>query len=231
MLSTEIKILYVEDDLSLSYVTIDNLTAAGYKVIHFDNGATALRALSSTSYDIAILDVMLPEVDGYSIAEAIRKHNKVVPILFLSAKSLKDDRIHGFKLGGDDYITKPFSIEELLLKIEVFLKRTKPQLFEESMIYTLGDFTFDYENLNLTIEGGETRVLTQKEADLLKYFNDNRGYVLKRNEILQDVWGSDDYFLGRSMDVFVSRLRKYLQNDPKLKIQNIHGVGFKFVVD
>lgn len=231
MKDKKIKILYVEDDLALSYVTVDNLEAAGYDVLHFNDGKEVIAALPGLQYDLCILDVMLPGADGFEIAEKIRAIDNYVPILFLSAKSLKEDRIHGLRIGADDYITKPFSIEELLLKIEVFLKRTKPEIFETEKVFTIGKFRFDYENLSLTFDNGDQKTLTQKEADLLKYFNDKKGLVLKRNDILQDVWGSDDYFLGRSMDVFVSRLRKYLSEDDNVKIQNIHGVGFKFIID
>ncbi len=231
MKDKKIKILYVEDDLALSFVTIDNLEAAGYEVNHFDNGKTVIAAIPDLKFDLAILDVMLPGADGFEIAENIRKINKNVPILFLSAKSLKEDRIHGLRIGADDYITKPFSIEELLLKIEIFLKRTQPEFFDTEKVFDIGRYHFDYENLSLTLDEKDQKTLTQKEADLLKYFNDKKGLVLKRNDILQDVWGSDDYFLGRSMDVFVSRLRKYLSDDSNIKIQNIHGVGFKFIID
>lgn len=231
MKDKKIKLLYVEDDMALSFVTIDNLEAAGYEVTHYDNGKNVINALPDHKFDLAILDVMLPGADGFEIAENIRKTNKNVPILFLSAKSLKEDRIHGLRIGADDYITKPFSIEELLLKIEIFLKRTQPEFYDTETVFDIGRYNFDYENLSLTLDETDQKTLTQKEADLLKYFNDKKGLVLKRNDILQDVWGSDDYFLGRSMDVFVSRLRKYLSADSNIKIQNIHGVGFKFVID
>ena len=231
MVTKNINLLYVEDDLALSYVTVDNLQAAGYNVILYDNGKKLLEDLPSLHFDLCILDVMLPEVDGYQIAEAIRSKDLRVPILFLSAKSLKEDRIHGLKLGADDYITKPFSIEELLLKIEIFLKRAKPELMENRSEYRIGNYRFDFYNLQLLLDSNPPRTLTQREADLLKYLYDNKELVLKRNDILKDVWGSDDYFLGRSMDVFVSRLRKYLSGDQSIKILNIHGIGFRFVIE
>jgi DNA-binding response OmpR family regulator len=231
MVPKNITLLYVEDDLALSYVTVDNLEAAGYQVIQYDNGRKLMNDLPRLSFDLCILDVMLPEVDGYQIAEAIRSVNVRVPILFLSAKSLKEDRIHGLKLGADDYITKPFSIEELLLKIEIFLKRAKPELMENRSIYKVGQYTFDFQNLQLILGAEPPRTLTQREADLLKYLYENKDLVLKRNDILKDVWGSEDYFLGRSMDVFVSRLRKYLSSDERIKILNIHGIGFRFVIE
>ncbi|MEM6967598.1 MAG: response regulator transcription factor, partial [Bacteroidota bacterium] len=158
----------------------------------------------------------------------IRKRNKQVPILFLTAKSLKEDRLHGLRLGADDYITKPFSIEELILKIEIFLKRSQIVTKETEHNFVIGKFEFDYKNLSLK-NGATHRQLTQKEADLLKFFVENKNEVLKRSQILESLWGEDDYFLGRSLDVFISRLRKYLKQDESLKIENIHGVGFRLV--
>ncbi|MEM8526960.1 MAG: response regulator transcription factor [Bacteroidota bacterium] len=221
-------LLYVEDDETLSFVTKDNLELEGYQVTHCADGRTALATLKKQDFDLCILDVMLPGIDGFEIAKSIRKKNQRIPILFLTAKSLKEDRIHGLRIGGDDYITKPFSIEELLLKIEIFLRRknvvSAPQ---EEVVLKLGEYKFDYTNLELTNAAYEKR-LTQREADLLKYFSDHRNRVLKRSEILTSIWGEDDYFLGRSLDVFISRLRKYLNKDHRLKIENIHGVGFQF---
>ena len=184
------------------------------------------RAISDQRFDLCILDVMLPEVDGFTIAKEIRKYDQEVPIIFLTAKSLKEDKLHGLKLGGDDYITKPFSIEELILKIEIFLRRSKISIPQEVLNFRIGAYDFDYKNLSLKRESNQ-KVLTQKEADLLKYFVQNKNMVLKRSDILETIWGEDDYFMGRSLDVFISRLRKYLKEDDALKIENIHGVGFK----
>ncbi len=219
-------LLYVEDDESLSFVTRDNLELQGYQITHCDNGATALEIIKNNTFDLCILDVMLPEIDGFTIAEEIRKNNNEVPIIFLTAKSLKEDKIHGLKLGGDDYITKPFSIEELILKIEVFLKRSKINIPQELASYDVGMFNLDYPNLALN-QNGTSKSLTQKEADLLKYLIENKNAVIKRSAILKSIWGEDDYFLGRSLDVFISRLRKYLKADETVKIENIHGVGFR----
>ena len=220
-------LFYVEDDESLSFVTRDNLELEGYQVTYCEDGQKAIDIIKTENFDLCILDVMLPGVDGFTIAEEIRKRNKQVPILFLTAKSLKEDRIRGLRLGADDYITKPFSIEELILKIEIFLKRSRIVVKEESHLFQIGDFTFDHKNLQLKNESIK-RQLTQKEADLLKYFIKNKNVVLKRSDILETLWGEDDYFLGRSLDVFISRLRKYLKEDETLKIENIHGVGFRF---
>lgn len=222
-------LFYVEDDESLSFVTRDNLELEGYKVTYCENGQKAIDILKTESFDLCILDVMLPDVDGFTIAEEIRKKNKQVPILFLTAKSLKEDRIRGLRLGADDYITKPFSIEELILKIEIFLKRSQIVIKENEHLFQVGNYDFDHKNLQLKNNEVE-RQLTQKEADLLKYFIENKNEVLKRSDILETLWGEDDYFLGRSLDVFISRLRKYLKEDTSLKIENIHGVGFRFNV-
>lgn len=227
--SMKASILYVEDDETLSFVTKDNLEIQGYDISHFADGLTAKNEIikNLTAYDLCILDVMLPEIDGFELAEIIRERNSQIPILFLTAKSLKDDRIHGLKIGADDYITKPFSIEELILKIEIFLKRSHVSNNHSVSMYELGDYAFNYKNLSLKF-GDEEKILTQKEADLLKLLAENQNEVMKRSFILENVWGEDDYFLGRSLDVFISRLRKYLSKDDTLKIKNIHGVGFNF---
>lgn len=225
-------IFYVEDDESLSFVTRDNLELGGYMVTHCDDGHKTLEMIrSGLRFDLAVLDVMLPEVDGFTIAQEIRKRDEQVPIIFLTAKSMKQDKIHGLTLGADDYITKPFSIEELLLKIEIFLRRSRyTGILKANTPVQIGHYTFDYKNLNLT-SNSSSETLTQKEADLLKLLNEHRNQVIKRSHILETIWGKDDYFLGRSLDVFISRLRKYLNQDERIKIENIHGVGFKFKVD
>ena len=224
-------LLYVEDDESLSFVTRDNLELQGYRITHCMDGRAAMETLKKADFqfDLCILDVMLPFVDGFAIGQEIRKHNTEVPIIFLTAKSLKEDKIHGLKLGADDYLTKPFSIEELILKIEVFLRRSKIIQPASPSIFKIGNFEFDYANLAL-ISTNFQKTLTQKEADLLKYFIEHKNVVLKRSEILETLWGEDDYFLGRSLDVFISRLRKYLKTENSIKIENIHGVGFRFLI-
>ena len=219
-------LLYVEDDESLGFVTRDNLELQGYQITHCIDGAAALAATNEERFDLAILDVMLPEIDGFTVAKEIRKFDREIPIIFLTAKSLKEDKLHGLKLGGDDYITKPFSIEELILKIEVFLRRRNITEMQAPEKYRIGAYEFDYQNLELTINN-DKKTLTQREADLLQYLAHQQNQVLKRSDILEQVWGEDDYFLGRSLDVFISRLRKYLKGDEQLKIENIHGVGFR----
>lgn len=220
-------ILYVEDDESLSFVTRDNLELQGYRITYCEDGLKAKNLIHREEFDLCILDVMLPEIDGFTLAEEIRKFNPHVPILFLTAKSLKEDRIRGLKIGGDDYITKPFSIEELILKIEVFLRRSRV-IQPTSNRIKISHFELDYPNLTLHYQK-QTQRLTQKEADLLKFLAENRNEIIKRSTILEKLWGQDDYFLGRSLDVFISRLRKYLRPDENLKIENIHGVGFRLL--
>ena len=223
-------LFYVEDDESLSFVTRDNLELQDYKVTYCATGKEAMGLIRQDSYDLCILDVMLPDTDGFTIAEEIRKFNTQVPIIFLTAKSMKEDRIRGLRLGADDYMTKPFSIEELILKIEIFLRRSKVSTAPLPTYLTVGNYLLDHKNLTLKF-GDESKNLTQKEADLLKMFLENKQDVIKRSHILETLWGEDDYFLGRSLDVFNSRLRKYLSKDPRIKIENIHSVGFKMKVE
>lgn len=223
------RLLYAEDDETLSFITKDHLELQGYEVIHCASGAAAFERFKNESFDLVILDVMLPEMDGFTIAENIRKKNNQVPIIFLTAKSLKDDRIQGLKLGGDDYLTKPFSIEELILKIEIFLRRSR--VFEapsEEKEIIIGKYNYMPLEYQLIING-DARILTQRESELLSFLVKNKNRVIKRSLILESLWGEDDYFMGRSLDVFISRLRKYLSEDPDIKIDNIHGIGFKFI--
>ena len=230
-MSKKPKILYVEDDIYLSFVTKDNLEIKGYEIIWCEDGEQALATFSDNDFDLCIIDVMLPKLDGFSLAKAIRRENINIPILFLSAKSMKEDRIRGLEIGGDDYITKPFSIEELILKIEVFLKRSKVKSLKTiEKIIEIGNYRFDFANLDLS-ENNISQRLTLREAELLNLLCQNRNKVLTREDILNKIWKDDSYFLSRSLDVFVSRLRKLLQNDPGLKIENIHGVGFIFKVE
>ncbi|MEQ8242181.1 response regulator transcription factor [Fulvivirga sp.] len=223
------KILMVEDDASLAFVIKDNLCLHKYEVVHCDNGQEALEAFAKEPFDLCLLDVMLPKMDGFTLAENIRTGNNKVPILFLTAKAMQEDRLEGFKRGGDDYITKPFSMEELVFRIEVFLRRTGKQdiVLQE---YQIGEYTFNYEDLSLSYNS-EKKHLTQKEAQILKFLCNNKNRVVKREEILIEVWGEDDYFLGRSLDVFISKLRKYLSKDERVNIFNRHGVGFEFIIE
>ncbi|MDR6966149.1 DNA-binding response OmpR family regulator [Flavobacterium arsenatis] len=221
------KILYAEDDETLAFLTKDNLEQNGYEVVHCMNGDLCMEAFRKENFDICILDIMLPKKDGFEIASDIRKINNDVPIIFLSAKTLKEDRIKGLKLGADDYLVKPFSIEELTLKIEIFLKRSQKNEITEKVSYSVGRYKFDTNNYVLTFEEQKIN-LTQRESELLKLFLDNKNKVLKREQILTSLWGDDDYFMGRSLDVFISRLRKILSTESHISIENLHGIGFKF---
>jgi DNA-binding response OmpR family regulator len=223
------KILYAEDDETLAFLTKDNLEMH-YDVTHCTDGEMCLKAFKSEAFDICIFDIMMPKMDGFELAEKIRQLNADVPIIFLSAKTLKEDRIKGLRLGADDYLVKPFSIEELLLKIEIFLKRSQKNTTVENVIYTVGKYQFDHKNY-LVFTDSEKISLTQREAELLKLFLDNKNVVMKREEILKSLWGNDDYFMGRSLDVFISRLRKILANEKGITIENLHGIGFKFNVE
>jgi DNA-binding response OmpR family regulator len=223
------RILLVEDDQNLGFVVKDNLEIQGFEVDLCSDGSEGLRLFQETAFDLCILDVMLPKLDGVSLAQEIRLINQNVPVIFLSAKSMKEDKIAGFKAGADDYVTKPFSIEELILRIEVFLKRSRNTPSSNVETFKLNKYFFDYSTLTLT-SATTSYSLTKKEADVLKVFCLNKGKILKREEILKAIWGDDDYFMGRSMDVFISRLRNYLKEDSQIEIQNIHGIGFKLVV-
>ncbi|MFT4060996.1 MAG: response regulator transcription factor [Edaphocola sp.] len=223
------KILLVEDDNSLGFVIKDNLEDAGYEVIFSSDGDHAWQQFMRHNVDICLLDVMLPKHDGMYLANQIRKKNDKIPILFLTAKSMTQDRIAGFKAGGDDYITKPFNMEELLLRIEVFLKRTKLKENEMAQKFKLGKVVFDYKNL-LLIDGAHKQRLTQKESDLLRYLCAHANEVVKREDILMNVWGKEDYFLGRSMDVFMTKIRKYMKDIKGVDLQTVHGVGFKLMI-
>ncbi len=225
------RILYVEDDLTLSFLTRDNLERAGYTIDSCDDGIAAYEKITNGNYDLYILDVMLPKIDGYTLARKIREKNEAVPIIFLSAKSTRDDKIYGLKLGADDYITKPFSIEELILKIEVFLKRSSidPSRMQKELVLRIGSFSFSQASLQLKSDTS-LHSLTHREAELLAFLCTNQGTILKRDDILNKVWGNDHFFSSRSLDVFISRLRKLLQSDPKVKIENIHNIGYRLVV-
>jgi DNA-binding response OmpR family regulator len=216
-------ILLVEDDMNLGFVIQDILKIQGYRVHLCKDGKEGLQQFNSEEYDLCLLDVMMPKKDGFSLAEDIRKTNEDVPIVFLTAKGMTEDKIKGFKLGGDDYITKPFSHDELTLRINAILKRSQKtkNTQQNDLKISLGQYTFDHRNYTLEFE------LTKKEADILKLLCEHQEQVLERELIANMVWGDDSYFVGRSMDVFITKLRKYLKDDPRISITNIHGVGFK----
>ena len=229
----KVKILLVEDDPNLSLVIQDYLEMIDYQVKLCKNGEEGLAEYHNANYDLVILDIMMPIKDGFSVAEDIRKKDDVIPIIFLTAKTLKEDRIKGFQVGCDDYIAKPFSTEELSLRIKAILKRcVVPPVIAENetpKIYNIGKFTFDHENM-LLAAGEDEQSLTRKEAALLQLLCEHQNKLLTREVALKSIWGSDDYFIGRSMDVFITKLRKYLKDDPSISITNVHGMGFKFEV-
>jgi DNA-binding response OmpR family regulator len=226
------KILYVEDDEALGFVTKDNLQKNGYDVTLCIDGLAAIQAIQKQRFDLCLIDIMLPKSDGFTVAQKIRDKSEHIPILFLTAKALLDDKIAAYKYGADDYIIKPFSLDELLYKIEIFLKRSlvySTEYTNAQHIYPISSFTFNFKELSLT-SATERHILTLREAELLRMLCNNKNQVLKRDAILQSVWGEDDYYIGRSLDVFVSRLRKLFQSDPDIEIENIRGVGFKFKI-
>jgi len=226
------KILLVEDDENMRFMLQDNLDMAGYELCAVGDGQTALSAFVKQEFDLCVLDVMLPKKDGFTLASDIRKLNVTVPIIFLTAKALKEDRIHGFKSGADDYITKPFSIEELLLRIEAILKRVynKPTTADTQALYQLAGYTFNYNSQQIVSES-QLVELTTKEAKLLRLFCIHLNKVIERDIIQKAIWEDEGYFVGRSMDVFISRLRKIFKNEPLVNIHTIHGIGYKLEVD
>ena len=228
-----IRILFVEDDPNLSMILQDYLEMIGYSVNRARDGEEGLRYFMSGSYDLLILDVMMPKKDGFSLAEDVRAINQSIPIIFLTAKSLKEDRIKGFHFGCDDYITKPFSTEELSLRIKAILKRcaiSGSNAQADADLFSIGKFEFDSENMVLKYGDENVRSLTRKESGLLKLLCLNKNSLLPREVALETIWGDNDYFIGRSMDVFIAKLRKYLKTDPNVKITNVHGIGFKLEV-
>ena len=225
-MTTKSKVLLAEDDLSLGYVIKDNLVDAGYEVVLCADGQAAIDKFTKENFDICLLDVMMPNKDGFAVAKKIRQQTDLIPILLITAKSLEEDRIHGFECGADDYIVKPFSMQELLLRIDVFLRRTKKMYSEKTLNFRIGKMKFSFNDLKLTGDDTEYN-MTQKEAELLLFLCEHPNRILKREEVLLNVWGKDDYFLGRSMDVFITKLRKYFRADESIHIETIHGMGFR----
>lgn len=222
---TKAKILLVEDDTTLGYILQEYLEMKDFSVQWTKNGIEGLRALRNTSFDLCVLDVMMPEMDGFTMADKMRSEGYSIPLLFLTAKSLKVDVLKGFSLGADDYIIKPVEEEELVARIHAILKRSNR--FEETgnKVFEIGDYQFDAPNQKLTFQG-EDKYLTERESQVLKLLCLNKGNLLSRQFVLQSIWGKSDYFNRRSMDVFISKLRKYLAKDERIQITNVHGSGF-----
>ena len=224
-----LKILLVEDDANLGLLLSEYLKAKGFPVTLKQDGNQGYEEYIRGDYNFLILDVMVPEKDGFTLAREIREIDEAIPILFLTAKSMKEDKLEGFKAGGDDYVTKPFSMEELLARIQAILKRAGQRDDSDLGPYTIGRFVFDPENRLLKGSNVEVK-LTTKENDLLKLLNKNSNSILDRNYALKKIWGDDSYFNGRSMDVYITKLRKHLKPDPSIQIINEHGKGFKLIV-
>ena len=230
------KILLVEDDPNLGFILKDNLEDRGYHVTLCENGGLAEEILEKESFDLLLLDVMMPKKDGFSLAEDIRAKKISTPIIFLTAKEMLEDKLRGFRAGADDYITKPFEFEELFMRIEAVLKRKvqMPDVVEVVPLlsgeYQIGQFRLIAPELKLIFDGSQVITLTKKEASLLEFLARNVNQPVKREEILITIWNDDSYFAGRSMDVYITKLRKYLKLDPRIEIQNVHGVGFKLAL-
>ena len=228
-METKARILLAEDDEHLSELLKDSLEDEGYSVVLCVNGQEAIDVFDKNKFDICLLDIMMPLKDGFAVAKKIRQQSDVIPILFISTKALIEDKMEGYNKGADDYIVKPFNMKELLLKLNVFLRRTKKMFSEIKQEYNFGKIQFSYTDLRLINPEGSFTI-KQKEADLLQFLCQHPNRILKREEILLAVWGKNDFFLGRSMDVFMSRIRKYLHTDPSVLLETVHGIGFRFSV-
>ena len=226
----KIKILLAEDDKNLGNILKNYLEAKGYPTVLSEDGKIALDNFKREKFDFCVLDIMMPVMDGFTLATKIRKLDQEIPILFLSAKAMQEDKLHGFEVGADDYLTKPFSMEELLVRIKAILRRSNSPANSDVSLFKFGNFSFDY-NRQLLSSGGEPQKLTSKEAELLKLLCENMNNVLDRTIAPNKIWFDDSYFNARSMDVYITKLRKYLKDDPKVELINVHGVGFKLVVD
>ena len=229
-MSKNIKILLAEDDVNLGNLLCDYLKAKGYHTVLAVNGEEAFNLFAKGAYNLCLLDVMMPIKDGYTVAKEIRKINEKIPIIFLTAKSMKEDTLQGFQVGADDYITKPFSMEELLARITAVLRRSLgDNLEQEKTIFNIGMYSFDYQKRTLS-NGDVVQKLTSKENDLLRLLCLNEGKVLERTYALKAIWEDDNYFNARSMDVYIAKLRKHLKLDESVEIMNVHGRGFRFMI-
>jgi DNA-binding response OmpR family regulator len=226
MAEERLKILLAEDDLNLGYLLAEYLAHEGFEVKLCRDGELALKAFQGDTFDLCLLDVMMPRLDGFTLAKEIRLKNKEIPLIFITAKSLREDKQKGYGLGADDYITKPFDEEELLWKIRAVIRRIPDNPGEgRRPVLSVGAYSFDCENQSLTI-GGKARRITEKESEILFHLATRRNNVVKREELLIAIWGENDYFFGRSLDVFITKIRKYLKEDPELTLENVFGVGF-----
>lgn len=229
MYNEKLNILLAEDDLNLGMLLVDYLETEGFNVKLCKDGDLALKSFQNNTFDLCLLDVMMPKLDGFSLAKVIRHKDKTIPIIFITAKSLKEDKLKGYGIGADDYITKPFDEEELLWKIRAVIRRTNENIPHKIEIVAIGKYTFDFSNQSLVFNHQVKRI-TEKESDILRYLSSHRNHLIKREEMLKELWGENDYFLGRSLDVFITKIRKYLKEDSDVYIENVFGVGFIFNV-
>lgn len=225
----KVRILLCEDDENLGMLLREYLQTKGYDCDLQPDGEAGYKAFTRNKYDLCVLDVMMPKKDGFALATDIRAMNTDVPIIFLTAKSMKEDILQGFKLGADDYLSKPFSMEELLYRIESILRRVRGKKTKDVVVYQIGKFVFDSQKQTLEFEG-ETKKLTTKESELLNLLAANANNILERNYALKTIWVDDNYFNARSMDVYITKLRKLLKDDPAVAIINIHGKGYKLIM-
>lgn len=228
-MNKEIKILLVEDDSNLGSITSQYLMAKGFNCHWEENGELGYQSFVKNEYDLVILDVMMPVKDGFSTAKDIRGIDKNVPIIFLTAKSMKEDTLKGFEIGGDDYLTKPFNMDELVARINAILKRVSSDSDSYFDDLEIGKLTFN-PKMQILSMGDFSVTLTTKESDLLTLLYKNKNNILDRNHALKAIWGDDNYFNGRSMDVYIAKLRKYLKQDDQIQIINVHGRGFKLLL-
>lgn len=227
-MSEKLRILLCEDDENLGMLLREYLQSKNFDVDLYSNGEDGVRAFQREKYDLIITDVMMPIKDGFSMVQEIKQINCMVPVIFLTAKTLKDDVLEGFKLGADDYISKPFSMEELIMRIEAIIRRVKGKRIKENTEYKIGKFTFDTQKQLLTIDGNQTK-LTTKESELLGLLCSHTNEILQRDYALKNIWIDDNYFNARSMDVYITKLRKHLKQDSSIEIINIHGKGYKLI--
>jgi two-component system, OmpR family, response regulator len=223
------EILLIEDDANLSTILKEFLEVKGFSVVPAGNGEEGLKLFREKNFDLCLLDVMMPKMDGFTVAKKIRAQNDSIPFIFLTAKVMLEDRLQGLKLGADDYVTKPFSMEELILRINAILKRTQKIGDQSNSSYSLGSYLFDYESRILKFKDEEHK-LTSKEAELLRILCIHKNQILERSVALNNIWSADNYFTSRSMDVYITKLRNYLKNDASVEIVNVHGTGYKLIV-
>jgi len=229
MIENKVKVLLAEDDENLGSLLREYLQAKSFDTYWVTDGDKAFKSFEKNKYDICILDIMMPIKDGFTLAKEIRMLNREIPIIFLTAKSMKEDVFEGFSIGADDYITKPFSMEELLYRMQAVLRRTKGDINKKQETYNIGKYRFDTNKQLLIFENREQK-LTTKESELLRLLCNNTNQVLERNFALRTIWIDDNYFNARSMDVYITKLRKYLKEDPSIEIMNVHGTGYKLII-